>query len=42
MLLALLPDALLYYDRAQTLADQARDSLLLAEAVFARGRVYDA
>ena len=34
--------ALLYYDRAQALADQAQDSLLLAEAVFARGRVYDA
>ena len=34
--------ALLYYDRAQALADQSQDSLLLAEAVFARGRVYDA
>lgn len=31
-----------YYDRAQALADQGRDTLLLAEAVFARGRVYDA
>ena len=31
-----------YYDRAQALADQGTDTLLLAEAVFARGRVYDA
>ena len=31
-----------YYDRAQALADQGADTLLLAEAVFARGRVYDA
>ena len=31
-----------YYDRAQALADQGQDTLLLAEAVFARGRVYDA
>ena len=31
-----------YYDRAQALADQGSDTLLLAEAVFARGRVYDA
>ncbi|WP_035564435.1 sensor histidine kinase [Hymenobacter sp. IS2118] len=31
-----------YYDRAQLLADRAQDTLLLAEAVFARGRVYDA
>ena len=34
--------ALRYYDRAQRLADQAQDTVLLAEAVFARGRVYDA
>ncbi|WP_152559986.1 sensor histidine kinase [Hymenobacter sp. IS2118] len=34
--------ALTYYDRAQALADQGRDSLLLAEAAFARGRFYDA
>ena len=34
--------ALTYYDRAQALADQAQDPLLLAEAVFARGRIYDA
>ena len=31
-----------HYDRAQALADQGADTLLLAEAVFARGRVYDA
>ncbi len=31
-----------YYDSAQVLADRAGDTLLLAEAVFARGRVYDA
>ena len=31
-----------YYDSAQLLADHSRDTLLLAEAVFARGRVYDA
>lgn len=31
-----------YYDRAQALADRSQDTLLLAEAVFARGRVYDA
>lgn len=31
-----------YYDRAQALADQGQDTLLLAEAVFAKGRVYDA
>ena len=31
-----------YYDSAQVLADRSRDTLLLAEAVFARGRVYDA
>ena len=34
--------AQVYYDRAQVLADQGADTLLLAEAVFARGRVYDA
>ena len=34
--------ALGYYDRAQALADRAQDPLLLAEAVFARGRIYDA
>lgn len=31
-----------YYDQAQALADHSQDTLLLAEAVFARGRVYDA
>lgn len=31
-----------YYDSAQLLADRSQDTLLLAEAVFARGRVYDA
>ena len=31
-----------YYDSAQALADRAADTRLLAEAVFARGRVYDA
>lgn len=31
-----------YYDSALLLADRSRDTLLLAEAVFARGRVYDA
>ena len=31
-----------YYDRAQLLADRSQDTLMLAEAVFARGRVYDA
>ena len=31
-----------YYDSAQVLADRSQDTLLLAEAVFARGRVYDA
>lgn len=31
-----------YYDRARTLADQSGDTLLLAEAVFAKARVYDA
>jgi two-component sensor histidine kinase len=31
-----------YYDRAQVLAERSQDTLLLAEAVFARGRVYDA
>ena len=30
------------YDQARTLADQSGDTLLLAEAVFAKGRVYDA
>ena len=34
--------ALAYYDSAQTLADRSQDTLLLAEAVFAKGRVYDA
>ena len=31
-----------YYDSARTLADRSGDTLLLAEAVFAKGRVYDA
>ena len=31
-----------YYDSAQVLADRSHDTLLLAEAVFAKGRVYDA
>ena len=34
--------ALAYYDRAQTLADGSQDTLLLAEAAFAKGRIYDA
>ena len=34
--------AQVYYDSAQVLADRTHDTLLLAEAVFARGRVYDA
>ena len=34
--------ALIYYDQAQALADASQDTLLLAEAVFARARVYDA
>ena len=34
--------ALTYYDRAQVLAERSHDSLLLAEALFARGRFYDA
>lgn len=34
--------ALVYYDQALALADDSRDTLLLAEAVFARARVYDA
>jgi two-component sensor histidine kinase len=31
-----------YYDHARVLADQSGDTLLLAEAVFAKARVYDA
>ena len=31
-----------YYDSARTLADRSGDTLLLAEAIFAKGRVYDA
>jgi two-component sensor histidine kinase len=31
-----------YYDRAQLLAERSQDTLLLAEAVFAKARVYDA
>ena len=31
-----------YYERAQALADRGHDTLLLAEAVFAKARVYDA
>ena len=34
--------ALAYYDSAQTLADRAADTLMLANAAFAKGRVYDA
>jgi two-component sensor histidine kinase len=34
--------AQLYYDSARTLADRSGDTLLLAEAVFAKARVYDA
>jgi two-component sensor histidine kinase len=34
--------SLTYYTRAQELAAASGDTLLLAEAVFARGRVYDA
>ncbi len=34
--------ALRYFDRAYLLAEGARDTLLLAEATFAKGRVYDA
>lgn len=31
-----------YYDSALALAQRSRDTLLLAEAIFAKGRVYDA
>ena len=34
--------SLKYYDSAQALAEKTGDTLLLAEAIFARGRVYDA
>jgi len=34
--------ALAYYDSAQALADRSGDTLLLANAVFAKGRIYDA
>ena len=34
--------SLAYYDRALALAQRSQDTLLLAEAVFAKGRVYDA
>lgn len=34
--------SLAFYDRAQALALRSQDTLLLAEAVFAQGRVYDA
>ncbi|MDO7876798.1 sensor histidine kinase [Hymenobacter sp. ASUV-10] len=34
--------ALVYYDSAQALADRSGDTLLLANAVFAKGRIYDA
>ncbi|MDJ0366560.1 histidine kinase dimerization/phosphoacceptor domain -containing protein [Hymenobacter sp. H14-R3] len=37
-----LAHSLNYYTRAQALATTANDTLLLAEAIFARGRVYDA
>jgi two-component sensor histidine kinase len=30
-----------YYDTAQRIADDTKDTLLLAEAMFAKGRVYD-
>ncbi|QKZ12932.1 sensor histidine kinase [Spirosoma sp. KUDC1026] len=34
--------SLKYYDSAQAIADRSGDSLLLAEAIFAKGRVHDA
>lgn len=34
--------ALAYYDSAQALANRSGDTLLLANAVFAKGRIYDA
>jgi two-component sensor histidine kinase len=34
--------SLKYYDSAQAIADRSSDTLLLAEAIFAKGRVYDA
>lgn len=34
--------SLVYYDSALALAQRSRDTLLLAEAIFAKGRVYDA
>ncbi len=34
--------SLSYYDSAQALANRSGDTLLLAEAIFAKGRVYDA
>lgn len=34
--------SLVYYDSAQALAYRSADTLLLAEAIFAKGRVYDA
>lgn len=34
--------SLVYYDSALALAQRSQDTLLLAEAVFAKGRVYDA
>ncbi|GAB3989686.1 hypothetical protein GCM10028807_15130 [Spirosoma daeguense] len=34
--------SLTYYDSAQTIADRSGDTLLLAEAIFAKGRVHDA
>lgn len=34
--------SLVYYDSAQVVADRSRDTLLMAEAFFAKGRVYDA
>ncbi len=37
-----LNQSLTYYDRAQAIAQRSADTLLLAEAVFAKGRVYDA
>lgn len=35
-------NSLVYYDSARALADRSGDTLLLAEALFAKGRVYDA
>ena len=34
--------SLKYYDSARVIADRSADTLLMAEAIFAKGRVYDA